>query len=49
MTEAYVIDQAEKAGFKLADALGNQCKSEGHEGPSVRRVDAAADVACVTL
>ena len=43
VTEAWVIEQASKAGLKLGGEIRDQCQPQGHEGPSVRRLDAAAD------
>ena len=42
VTEAYVIEQAQKAGFELVDRSEINANPADTEGPSVRRVDAAA-------
>jgi predicted methyltransferase len=43
LDENYVISLVEKAGFKLAAKVGDQRQPQGHQGSSLRRVDAAAD------
>ena len=49
VTEAFVIEQAEKAGFKLAARSEINANPEGHQGSSVRRLDVAADAALDAL
>ncbi|MEJ0065648.1 MAG: methyltransferase [Caulobacteraceae bacterium] len=45
ISEAYMIGEARKGGFVLGGAIGDQRQSEGHQGPSVRGLDPAADPA----
>ena len=42
VTEAYVIEQAQKAGFELVERSEINANRGRHQGPPVRRVDAAA-------
>ena len=42
VTEAYVIEQAQKVGFELVDRSEINANRERHQGPPVRRVDPAA-------
>ena len=49
VTEAFVIEQAEKAGLKLAARSEINANPEGHQGSSVRRLDVAADASLDAL
>ncbi len=49
VSEQYVIEQADEGRLQARGPLGDQCQPQGHQGPSVRRLDAAADAALVGL